>query len=522
MSASTSFYTPIEQIPKIHTRAWQAWRTGKTKSVAWRKEEIAQLGYMIKDNEQRIKDSLRIDLGRPEHETEFFDFSAVYIDIKLAYDNLEEWTKTEKPAFNLTFSAMRPQMRAEPKGAVLLIAPFNFPVALILGPLVGAIAAGNAVVIKPSEQTPAYSALLAELVPQYLDPDLVQVVNGGVPETTALLERDWGHIFYIGNARVGRIIAAAAAKHLTPVTLELGGQNPVVVDPKCNLKTTARRILWGRFSNAGQICLCPDYVLVPEEFQDKLATAFTEVYHEFYPEGPANSESFGRIVTEGHAARLQKLLEKTRGSVVFGGDSDVSARYVAPTLIRDVRMDDPLLEDELFGPILSLVPVKSIDDAIACINSKAPPLAVYVFSQDKAFQKKIFDNTRSGSAVANETLLCAGVPGLPIGGVGASGYGYFSGKFMFDQFTHLRASIDSPTWLDKVGLGLRYPPYSKSKMAIRLLAPSLPARPQRKRQDGSLQNEGWSVWLAVTLVGVASFMLKLTGPGRLLLSQLKE
>ncbi|KAI0659649.1 NAD-dependent aldehyde dehydrogenase [Cubamyces menziesii] len=443
---STSFYTSIDDIPRIHKRAHDAHRSGKLKSIAYRKEQIAQLGYMLKDNEQRFWDAMKLDLGRPMMETLFFDFSAVYIEVRTAYDNVEKWTKSQRAEFSLNFFAMGPRLRAEPKGVILAIAPFNAPIFMLLSPLAGAIAGGNAMVLKPSEQAPATAQLLAELVPQYLDRDLFHVINGGIPETTKVLELRWDHILYTGNGRVGRIIAHAAAEHLTPLTMELGSKNPVVIDPKCDVQLAARRILWGRFSNAGQICLAPEYVLVPEHFQDRFIEALQDIYKAFYPDGPKNSDSFCRIVSEAHAARIKNLIDQTKGTVVFGGDADISERYVAPTVVRDVPLDDPLMRDEVFGPVLSIIPVKDIDEAISIINERDHPLAVYVFSHDKAFLDKVFENTESGAAVANETLISVGVPGLPMGGLGASGYGYYTGKHMFDEFTHLRTSIDNPGW----------------------------------------------------------------------------
>ncbi|KAI0649661.1 NAD-dependent aldehyde dehydrogenase [Trametes meyenii] len=507
MSWSTTFYTPIADIPKIHKRTRNGFLSGKTKSIEFRKEQIAQVGYLLKDNEQRIKDALKADLGRPALETEFFDFAGVYIDVKTSYENVEKWTKWRRAEFNLNFFPMGPKMHAEPKGVVLVVAPFNFPVYLILSPLVGAIAARCGAVIKPSEQTPTYAALLAELVAKYLDNELYQVINGGVPETTAPMP-SFGILpnHDAGNARVARIIARAAAKHLTPLTLEVSpiakystehdsvAQNPVVIDPKCDLQNAAKRILWGRFSNAGQashsfscalFCLAPEYVLVPEEFQDILLDAFEKTYNTFYPDGPEKSDSLSRIVSVAQAERLERLIRQTRGKVVLGGDTKTAERYVAPTVVRDVRFDDPLMENEIFGPILLVVPVKNIEEAVKFINSRGAPLAVYVFSGNKRFQKRVFENTQSGAVVANETGITAGVPGLPMGGVGASGYGYFTGKFIFDQFTHLRVSIDNPSWVDKIGLGFRYPPFKVcSTKQLQALTPSLPPRPSPEAAFG--------------------------------------
>ncbi|KAG8679851.1 hypothetical protein FRC08_016697, partial [Ceratobasidium sp. 394] len=352
----------------------------------------------------------------------------------------------------------------EPKGVVLIISPFNYPVWLALTPLIGAIAAGCAAVIKPSELTPATSSLLASLVARYLDPDVVAVVNGAIPETTRLLELPWAHIMYTGNGNVGRIVATAAAKHLTPVTLELGGKSPVVIDPKSDLKLAARRILWGKATNAGQTCVAPDYVLIPEEGQDAFVKELTAAYEQFYPNGAKASDSYSRIVSERHYDRVKRMVDETKGSVVLGGagDADREQKFIAPTVVKDVQRDDILMQSEIFGPVLPIVPVKDVDAAIQYINEHDHPLALYVFTTDPQFKAKVFDNTLSGAAAANEVIIRVGVDGLPFGGVGPSGYGNHTSKYTFDIFTHLRSSIDSPGWVDVI-LGARFPPYTAAK-----------------------------------------------------------
>ncbi|KAI0763342.1 aldehyde dehydrogenase [Trametes elegans] len=514
---STLTYTPIADIPQILETARSAFESGRTDSVAFRKEQIAQVAYLIKDNEERLREALHADLGRHPQETDLLDFGPTLSEIRDAYNNVEKWVRPQSIGFSINWFAMSPKFTAEPKGVALIIAPFNFPMFLLLGPLVSAIAAGDAVVLKPSEQTPATSQLLGELIPKYLDPELYHLVNGGVPETTKLLELKWDHILYTGNGRVGRIIAEAAAKHLTPITLEVGGKNPVVVDPKVDIKMSARRVLWGRFSNAGQICLCPEYVLVPAEFQDTLVEALKEAYHSFYPDGPDNSDSISRIVSEAHTARIKRLIDETKGEIVLGGNADVSKRYIAPTVVRDVAAGDALLSEEIFGPVLPIVPVKDVDDAIAFIRAREDPLAVYVFSPDKQFQRKVFKSTRSGAAVANETVISAGVPGLPVGGIGASGYGYYSGKQGFEQFTHYRATLNNPGWVDKVAFGFRYPPYQKDyKKYVKALDAPLPPRPGSRSVAAVAKR--WGFWLVFALVGASSVLL--TKSGRL--AQLKS
>ncbi|EJF59174.1 aldehyde dehydrogenase [Dichomitus squalens] len=503
---STLAYTSIEEIPKIHATARAAFQSGRTKSIEFRKAQIAQVGYLIKDNEQRFKEALRSDLGRPDQETELLDFGPTYAEVKDAYSNVAKWAKPQGIPFSINWFAMKPRVVAEPKGVALIISPFNFPIFLLLTPLISAIAAGSAAVLKPSEQTPAFSTLIAELVPKYLDPELYHVINGGVPETTKILELQWDHILYTGNGRVGRIIALAAAKHLTPVTLELGGKNPVVIDPRVDVKLAARRLLWGRFSNAGQICLSPEYVLVPEHFQDTLVEALKEAYASFYPEGPEKSDSLSRIVSSAHAARIKKLIDETKGTIVVGGQADVEKRYIAPTVVRDVKEGDSLLGDEIFGPVLALVPVKDVDEAIKFIQAREYPLAVYVFTHDKQFEKKVFSNTKSGAAVTNETVITAGVPGLPVGGIGPSGYGYYTGKHAFEQFSHYRVSLKNPAWVDKVAFFFRYPPYKpENRKYVKATSSSLPPRPGKGVVSRATKR--WAFWLLFVLVGVSSAAL---------------
>jgi len=333
-------------------------------------------------------------------------------------------------------------------------------------------------VLKPSELSPATSGLIAELVPKYLDPDVVRVVMGGVPETTKLLELPWDHILYTGNGRVARIVCAAAAKTLSPVSLELGGKSPVVVDPKCDLKTAAKRIMWGKCVNAGQTCVAPDYILVEETAQDTVIQALKEAHDEFYPDGAVASPDLTHIINKSHFNRIKGLLDRTSGTIAFGGETDESRLFIAPTVVKGVKGDDSLMSEELFGPILPIVPVKDVDEAIEFISDRDHPLTLYVFSQDSNFKNKVFDNTVSGSAIANDTLLHCGADGLPFGGIGPSGSGYHTRKFSFELFTHQRSSMDSPSWVDKL-LGSRFPPYNvkKESWLKTVLGVRLPPRP---------------------------------------------
>ncbi|TFK73416.1 NAD-aldehyde dehydrogenase [Pluteus cervinus] len=480
-SSSGLVYTTLNEIDQIHIDTRKAFQSGRTKNVAYRKHQLLQLAYLVKDNAKRFEEALMQDLGKPPLETYFCEAGGSIAEVHYCYKRVGKWMRPEKPAgFSMNWTPMRPVMYKEPRGVVLIISPFNYPLFLTVCPLAGAIAAGNAVVIKPSELAPATSALLTELIPKYLDGEMVKVVNGGILESAKLLDLPWDHIMYTGGGRVGKIVAAAAAKHLTPVILELGGKSPVIVDPNCDLQLTAKRILWGKVSNAGQTCIAPDYILVPRSFQDTLIDALKTAYTQFYPENlqPSTPGVYGRMITPQAFNRVKKLLDDTDGEVVLGGETDETTKYIAPTVVKNVKGTDSLMSEEIFGPVLPIVPVEDLDEAIAFVNARDHPLALYVFTNSAEVKKKVFGSTTSGGVVANEVMIHPAAEGLPFGGVGPSGYGQYTGKFGFDTFTHMRASLDPPGWVDRL-LGFRYPPYTEQGLkATFKFWPSLPARPK--------------------------------------------
>ncbi|KAI0734288.1 NAD-aldehyde dehydrogenase [Fomitopsis betulina] len=504
---STSLvYTPIDELSQIRQDLKQAFGTGKSKDTQWRKEQILRLWHLVEDNLDLLRKALYDDLGRAPDESDGTELNSIILEIKQAYNNVGKWSRTESAPWHYMWFAMSPATRIEPKGVVLLITPFNFPLYLILAPFAAAIAAGNACVLKPSEGAPACASALAELFPKYLDQSFYRVVNGGIPETTKLLELQWDHSTYLihpgivgarlttiltqslvywwvsafpplirqhlkcliqGNANVAKVVCTAAAQHLTPVTLELGGKNAAVFDPRVsNLKVAAKRLMWGKLTNAGQICMSPDYAIVPEHFQDAFVEACKEAYLEMHPKDPQETGNIARIVNDHHVQRVKRLLDGTKGEVVLGGKINEETKFCEATIIKNVKLDDILMSEEIFAPILPVVPVKDTDEAIRVINSLGHALVLHVFSSDSAFKKKIFDNTQSGLAVANETLLHIQAVGIPFGGVGPSGYGATTGKAAFDQFVHRRATIDSPFWLDTMMLFTRYPPYTPRNKAM--------------------------------------------------------
>ncbi|ETW75178.1 hypothetical protein HETIRDRAFT_330758 [Heterobasidion irregulare TC 32-1] len=464
--ASTLQFTPLDEITKIHARVKTTFVSGVTRPLAYRRQQLYQLGKMLQENEERLVQAINIDVGKPRLEATIADLGVVVYAVVRALENLEEWTAPEKADIKTL-----PEWRQgwdtttykTPKGAALLITPWNYPYIISLGPLVGAIAAGCTAVIKPSELCPTVSNALADLFPKYLDSNAYAIVNGAVEETTKLLELRWEHIFYTGSNRVGRVVAAAAAKHVTPLTLELGGKCPVVIAPDANIELSAKRILYGKQANLGQICVSPDYVLVPRHLQDEIVAAFKKVHSEFFPEGTLKSPDIGRIISSTHRQRLQNLLGSTDGEVVLGGGVAGDTKMEI-TIVKDVQIDDPLMADEIYGPILALVPVDDIDHAIRIIAERPTPLVIYIFSQDESIRDKFMDRTASGTIVLNDTYQQLAVHEMPFGGQGESGYGAYLGKTSFDTFTQLRGYIHVPLAADPY-MKFRYPPYTDEAVA---------------------------------------------------------
>ncbi|KAI0041481.1 aldehyde dehydrogenase [Auriscalpium vulgare] len=463
--ASELAYTNIDDIPKIHARVVSKFKSGATRPLAWRRQQLIQLGKLLQENEERLAEALRIDLGKPRLEVTVADIGPVVFAISVALEKLDEWAAPEKPTDLPSWrSNWDTTVYKSPKGAVLIITPWNYPYIITLGPLVGVIAAGNTAVLKPSEMIPTVATALSELIPKYLDPEAFVVVNGAVEETTRLLELRWDHIFYTGSNRVGRVIAAAAAKHVTPLTLELGGKCPVIIDPNTNIELAAKRILYGKQANAGQICISPDYVLVPKDKQDELIAAFGRVAKTFWPDSPMKSPDLGSIITPGHRDRLTNLLQSTDGKIVLGGGVE-GERRMEITIVKDVSVDDILMRDEVYGPIMSLVPVEDIDEAIQIVNDRPSPLVIYVFTEDEAVKQKFLEATSSGTLCLNDTYQHLAVHEVPFGGTGESGYGAYLGKTSFDTFTHTRGFVNVP-FANDPQMALRYPPYTQEALNV--------------------------------------------------------
>ncbi len=438
-----------------------AYNKGLTRPLAWRKHQLEQMVKMLEENESAFLDALATDLGKPRVEGFITDIAFVTSEVKSMIKNLKKWNKPERVGTPLVAMPGKSSLIPEPVGVVLVIAPWNYPIHLLLVPVAGAIAAGNAVVMKPSEVTESTSALLATLVPKYLDSSAIALVEGGVPETTELLTQHFDHIFYTGNGTVGRVVMAAAVKNLTPVTLELGGKSPVIIDATANLRVAARRIAWGKWLNAGQTCIAPDYVMVNASVRDGFVEELGKAVAEFFGSDPKESKSYGRIVSPHHFARVSSLMEG--GTAVIGGETDASTRYIAPTVLLDVNPDAQIMKEEIFGPLLPVIDVASTGEAIAHINANPHPLALYLFTGDKRVAADVVNRTTAGGVTVNGTIMHFSNPNLPFGGIGESGMGGYHGKAGVRLFQHMKPVLTRGTKIDP---SIAYPPYTDRKAKI--------------------------------------------------------
>ncbi|CAH7683014.1 Aldehyde/histidinol dehydrogenase, partial [Phakopsora pachyrhizi] len=455
--------------------------SGITKTYSWRLHQLKQLAYLIQENETSFEAALEIDLGRPRQETHGADLNGTTYEILNAIKNLQDWMRPTNVKTDLMWKVYEPKIFHEPKGLVLIISPWNYPVALLIGPLVGAIAGGNSVILKPSENCPATASLMTRLIESYMDSNNIQVINGDQHQATKLLDLKFDHIFYTGNEKAGRIVATKAAQTLTPVTLELGGKSPVIIFDDADLLKTARRILWGKMYNAGQTCVAPDYLLVPKDLEDQFIKMFQKVLKEFYPnkstETKQQGNQYSQIINERQFNRLKNLLNKTKGEAVLFEDlnqkNDSHLKFPI-TLVKNVKEDDELMKEEIFGPILPIMSYESQDDLVNKLRrtQSAPPLAIYAFSKNEGNLELVRNNTKSGQLVFNELLSQFVIPGLPFGGFGTSGIGSYHGYYSFQTFTHERSSVKLPFWAESL-IAIRNPPYNlkKAKLAQLILKP---------------------------------------------------
>jgi aldehyde dehydrogenase (NAD+) len=435
-------------------------RTGVTRPVSWRRAQLSELVWLLQREAGALTDAMAADLGKPELEGWLTDIAAVRRDIEGVLRHVESWATPRRVAVPWTLWPGRAEVVPEPLGTVLVVGPWNYPVRCVVLPLAFAIAAGNTVAVKPSELAPATSALLAGLLPSYLDERSIAVAEGGPSVADALLEQRWDHIFFTGSGRVGRLVMAAAAHHLTPVTLELGGKNPAIVDHSADIEVAARRLTWGKFLNAGQTCVAPDYILVHRSIEEALLSALVKQVGAFYGADAQLSPALGRVVNDAHMERLLELLKATKGRVVTGGRFDASERYLSPTLLAEVDWDDAVMQDEIFGPILPVLAYENIADVLPRLTGRDKPLALYVYAKNADLVQHVISETSSGSVCVNHNAIQLAVPGLPFGGVGASGMGAYHGQAGFETFSHAKSVLYRP---ERGELPLMYPPYTRAK-----------------------------------------------------------
>ncbi|KAF3388631.1 hypothetical protein F1880_004305 [Penicillium rolfsii] len=450
--------TPLEVIPERVSTLRKSFLENRTRDVEFRLVQLRKLYWAIKDHEEEIVEACAQDLHKPRFETEIAESGWLLNDIVFTTRNLHKWVQDEKaPDIELMYKFMSPKIRKDPLGTVLVIGAFNFPFQLTMGPVIGAIAAGNTVVIKPSENAPRSAAVMQKICEASLDPSCYSVIQGGIPETQALLAERWDKIFFTGGANVGRIIAKAAAPHLTPVVLELGGINPAIVTKNADPRLVARRMLWAKILNAGQLCTSQNYLLVDKEIVPRVIEEFKKAYAEFYPNGAKDSPDYSHIVNKAQFQRLKSMLDNTKGKILLGGTMDEKELFIEPTVIQVDSVEDSLCTQESFGPFIPILPVENLDEAINIANGvQSTPLGLYPFGS-KAEVAKIINSTRSGGVSCNDAALH--IPTLPFGGVGESGNGAYRGRASFDVWVHRRPITSSPSWLESL-LAIRYPPYA--------------------------------------------------------------
>uniref|UniRef100_A0A8B9GWR6 Aldehyde dehydrogenase n=1 Tax=Astyanax mexicanus TaxID=7994 RepID=A0A8B9GWR6_ASTMX len=454
----------MESQKKVIERLRAAFRSGVTIPQHFRLTQLKALLSLLEENETQILEAMHKDLAKPKFEAVLSEIDLVVNDVCFAINNLHSWMQPNYVGTNLATKLDECFVRREPLGVVLIIGAWNYPLQLILLPLIGAIAAGNCALMKPSEISAATEKLLADLIPRYLSQECFAVMCGGAEETKQLLENRFDHIFYTGSQAVARSILQAAAVHLTPVTLELGGKCPCLIYGRLDIKAAAKRLVWAKYFNAGQSCVAPDYVLCTVEMRDALLPAITQAIEEFYGSQIQKSVDYGRIVTDRHWDRLIDLLGKSEGKVVIGGEIDKEEKYFAPTVIIDLQESDALMQEEIFGPILPIITIESLEQGINFINQREKPLALYAFSDEPQIVTTVLERTSSGGFCSNDGIVHMTLPGLPFGGVGASGMGSYHGRWTFETFSHRRGCMFRGWGLERIG-ALRYPPYKESNLS---------------------------------------------------------
>ncbi|CAF1111092.1 unnamed protein product [Rotaria sordida] len=455
--------TPLDVIENIFKDLRQSFNNGKTKSLLWRKKQIEQIYKMCDEQKHVFALAAYNDFHRPTSETILFDCGSIRNECIHTLNHIDEWVCDKKISDAFTFATLDKYIHPEPLGIGLIIGAWNYPFLVTLTPLVGAIAAGNCAILKPSELAPNSATIMATMIERYLDTSCIRVVLGGVDQTQALLKNDIDKVFYTGSTIVGKIVMKAAAEKMIPVTLECGGKNPVYIADDANMEICGKRIAWGKAINCGQTCLAPDYILCSKETENRLIPEIVKAWRQFYTDNPLNSESYCHIINNRHFERIKKLINQDK--VVYGGQIDSNENYISPTIMTNVTENDNIMQEEIFGPLLPFITVNNEEDAIKFINNRDKPLALYVFSSKKNLAKQIIDSTSAGSTCVNDVIFQVAPPSLPFGGVGSSGLGAYHGKYSFDSFSHHRTVVYAPNWTEFL-ISKRNPPYNPKVVAF--------------------------------------------------------
>ena len=452
--------TSTADIIRLFDRQRNFFDSGRTKDIAFRKEKLETLHAILGENEKKVLDALGHDLSKSAYEGYMTEFGIILEEIRFVKKHVSKWARPRRVRTHLFQFPASSYIYPEPYGISLIISPWNYPFQLVLGPLIGSIAAGNCSIVKPSEYAPHTAGVIGEIIGEHFDPDYIAVVEGDAQVSSALLDQPFDYIFFTGSQAIARIILAAAARHLTPVTLELGGKSPCIVDRGVGLDSTARRIVSGKFINAGQTCIAPDYLLVHRSVKAELLIRIQDHIRRFYGEDPQQSPDYPRIINARHFKRLAAFL--TNGRIISGGHTDPEDLYIAPTLMDDIAWNDPIMQDEIFGPLLPVIGYDDLSEAISQARTLPRPLALYFFSNNRQRKERILKEISFGGGCINDTLLQFASPYLPFGGVGSSGMGSYHGKASFDSFSHQKSILKKHLGLD---IPLRYPPF-KNKLEL--------------------------------------------------------
>lgn len=433
--------------------------SNQTKDIDFRIEQLKKLKTIIKNNEHLLNKAIYTDFKKSEFDNYITELAFIYSEINVCVKKLPQWARRKRVKTNLLNIPARSYIISEPLGVCLIIGAWNYPFQLSLAPVIAAIASGNTIVLKPSEISSESSAVLSKLINDNFPSEFMVVIEGGVQETTELLDQKFDKIFFTGSTQVGKIVYQAASKNLTPVTLELGGKSPAIITRDCNIKDSVKRLIWGKFLNSGQTCIAPDYILVDESIKDVFLSQMKEQIKKF--DYSFDNNNYVQIINEKNFQRLSGLIDKEK--IYYGGETNIQKRYIAPTILTGVSFDDKIMEEEIFGPILPVISYSDLNDAIVKIKSRPKPLACYIFTNNNAIKNKLLKEISFGGGAINDTLMHISNSNLPFGGIGNSGIGNYHGEAGFSIFSHFKSILDKPFWFEPK---LKYPPYSEKKLSM--------------------------------------------------------